>query len=109
MPAEPLGTRLYTFDLIRKEWTELAAHATFNLMWSRRGEYVYGDGAPTLNTPWFRIRISDHKLEEMGTLKDLRRAWGIWGPWMGLTPEDSPMFLRDIGSQEIYSAEFQEH
>ncbi len=101
-------SKVLLFDLSRRTWTELAAHASFNLMWSRNGEYLYGDGAPTFNSPWFRIRISDHRLEELGTLSDIRRAWGIWGPWMGLSPEDSPIFLRDVGSQEVYSLEFQE-
>jgi serine/threonine protein kinase/Tol biopolymer transport system component len=101
-------SKVLLFDFSKKKWTELAAHASFNLMWSRDGEYLYGDGAPTLNSPWFRIRIRDHRLEEMGTLTGIRRAWGIWGPWMGLSPEDSPMFLRDVGSQEVYSLAFQE-
>jgi len=96
------------FDFSKKKWTELAAHPSFNTMWSRSGQYLYGDGAPTLNTPWFRIRIGDRKVEEMGTLRDLRRAWGIWGTWMGLTPEDEPIFLRDVGSQEVYGLEIQE-
>jgi len=100
--------RVLLFDFSRKKWTELATHPSFNLMWSRNGEYLYGDGSPLSNTPWFRIRISDRRLEEMGTLKDVRRAWGTWGPWMGLTPDDSPIFLRDVGSQEIYSMDFRE-
>ena len=45
----------------------------------------------------------------LGNLETLRRAWGIWGPWMGLTPEDSPMFLGDVGSQEVYSLQLREH
>jgi serine/threonine protein kinase/Tol biopolymer transport system component len=101
-------SKVLLFDFSRKKWTELATHASFNLMWSRNGEYLYGDGAPMSSTPWFRIRVDDHRLEEIGTLGDVRRAWGIWGPWMGLTPEDSPLFLRDVGSQEIYGLELRE-
>jgi Tol biopolymer transport system component/DNA-binding winged helix-turn-helix (wHTH) protein len=101
-------SKVLLFDFLRKKWTELAAHASFNLVWSRNGEYLYGDGSPMLNSPWFRIRIRDQRLEEIGTLTGVRRAWGIWGPWMGLTPEDSPLFLRDVGSQEIYSVDFRE-
>jgi hypothetical protein len=100
-------SKVLLFDISRRTWTELAAHPSFNLIWSRNGEYLYGDGAPTLNSPWFRIRISDQRLEELGTLRDIRRAWGIWGPWMGLSPDDSPMFLRDVGSQEVYGLEFE--
>jgi Tol biopolymer transport system component len=101
-------SKVLLFDVVStKKWSLLATHVSYNLVWSRNGEYLYGDGAPTLNTPWFRIRISDHRLEEMGTFKGVRRAWGIWGPWMGLAPGDSPLFLRDVGSQEIYGLDLQ--
>jgi hypothetical protein len=47
------------------------------------------------------VRISDHKLEQMVSLKDFRQAPG-WGGWLGLSPDDSPLLLRDAGTQEIY-------
>jgi eukaryotic-like serine/threonine-protein kinase len=101
-------SKVLLFDVVStKKWSILATHVSYNLVWSRNGEYLYGDGAPTWNTPWFRVRISDHRLEEMGTFKGVRRAWGIWGPWMGLAPGDSPLFLRDVGSQEIYGLDLQ--
>jgi len=101
-------SKVLLLDFATEKWAELAVHNSFNLMWSRKGDFLYGDGSPTLNTPWFRIRISDHRLEELGTLKNIRRAWGTWGAWMGLTPDDTPLFLRDVGSQEVYSLELQD-
>jgi hypothetical protein len=39
----------------------------------------------------------------MGSLKSIRLAgvFGWW--WVGLTPDDSPLVLRDTGTQEIYA------
>ena len=56
---------------------------------------------------FFRVRISDHKLERLFSLKALRRYWGPFGPWTGLTPDDTPLLVRDISSQEIYALEWQ--
>src|ERR1700693_2868654 len=50
----------------------------------------------------YKVRISDRRLEKIAGLKNLRRTWGSWGPWTGLAPDDSPLLLRDTGTQEIY-------
>jgi hypothetical protein len=40
-------------------------------------------------------------------LKGLRLASGVWGAWCGLAPDDSPLVLRDVGTQEDYAFDFQ--
>jgi hypothetical protein len=54
------------------------------------------------------MRIADHKVEQVTSLKNFRRA--IWGnlPWFGLSPKDEPLVLRDVGSQEVYALDFEE-
>jgi hypothetical protein len=46
-----------------------------------------------------------HKLERLTGLNDLGRLAGTIGPWTGLAPDDSPLALRDVGTQEIYALE----
>jgi eukaryotic-like serine/threonine-protein kinase len=99
--------RLYAFDVETQKWSKLTETAAGNLAWSRDGNYVYFDGFTGASTAWFRLRMRDHKVEELGSLKGIRRAWSLWGIWMGLTPDGSPLFLRDIGSQEIYALDVQ--
>jgi serine/threonine protein kinase/DNA-binding winged helix-turn-helix (wHTH) protein len=53
----------------------------------------------------FRIRISDHKLEQLASLKDFRQVTD-WGSWVGLAPDDSPILLRDTGRQDIYALDW---
>jgi hypothetical protein len=31
---------------------------------------------------------------------------GYWGAWLGLDPEDSPLMLRDVGTQDVYSLDW---
>jgi len=56
----------------------------------------------------YRMRIVDHKVEQVASLKNFRRvAWGNL-PWLGLTPNGEPLVMRDIGSQEVYALDFEE-
>jgi len=53
-----------------------------------------------------RLRISDRKLERVASLKDFRRVVYALYPWSGLTPDGSPLLMRDIGTQEVYALDF---
>ena len=52
-----------------------------------------------------RARFADHKIEEIASLKDLRRVVDSvdQGTQMSVAPDGSPIFTRDIGTQEIYA------
>jgi hypothetical protein len=53
------------------------------------------------------LRIADRDLERVADLKSLRRVVEPWVSWMGLTPDGAPLFMRDIGSQEVYALDFE--
>jgi serine/threonine protein kinase len=36
-----------------------------------------------------------------------RRAVSAWTPWSGVTPDGSPLLLRDVRSQEVYALDFE--
>jgi hypothetical protein len=48
-----------------------------------------------------RVSVKGGDAERVAELRDWPIA-GWWG-WMGLDPEDAPMVLHDIGSQDIYA------
>jgi len=75
--------------------------------WSHDGQYIYFDTTLTEDANFFRLRISDRKLEKLVSLNGLRRYWGPFGSWTGLAPDDSPLLVRDTGSQEIYALDWQ--
>ena len=95
------------FDLKTQKWTELAKIGVGYPEWSRVGDYIYFTGIPPGGQPsgLFRVRISDRKLEQVFSLKDVRQAPG-WGEWVGLAPDDSPLLLRDAGTQDIYALDW---
>jgi len=100
------------FEVKTQRWTELlgriGSHTLRGVGWeefSSQGDYVHfwGSLAPG-QSGIYRIRISDHKLEQLVDLKGFHQASGAGDSgWVGLAPDDSPLVLRDTGTQEIYA------
>jgi Tol biopolymer transport system component/DNA-binding winged helix-turn-helix (wHTH) protein len=109
--AIPLGAgnKLMLFDLTTQQWTELAKQQTGWPRWSRDGKYIYFNSYRENDPAPCRVRIADRKIEWLTSLKDLRRAIGALGPWIGWAPDDSPLILLDLGIQDIYGLEWQNH
>jgi hypothetical protein len=75
--------------------------------WSRKGDYVYFDGSLEDGRGYFRVRISDHKLERILSLKGFQQAEGAFGSWTGIAPDESPLFVRHASIQEIYALDWE--
>ena len=98
---------LMVFDRTHQHWTVLARMGIGFPSWSHDGQYLYFDSILTEDPAFFRVRISDRRLERLVSLKDIHRLWGPNGEWSGLGPDDSLLVTRDIGSPEIYALDWQ--
>ena len=47
------------------------------------------------------------KVERLASLKNFQLAYGGLGSWLGWDPDEAPLMLRDIGTQDIYALEWQ--
>jgi len=94
---------LMLFDFKTQSWRELAKGLYFGFTdWSSdRQDVYYLRRGPEPGV--LRVRIADGKTNEVASLKYLRQTGFRGGIWMGLSPENSPLLLRDVGTQEIYS------
>ena len=97
---------LLLFDSRSQKWTELSSGSLSWLNWSHDGQYVY-----VLDyrgkTAVVRIRVSDHKIEQVADLQNLVTT-GRYGACLTLTPDDSPLLLRDTGTQDVYSVDWEQ-
>jgi Tol biopolymer transport system component/DNA-binding winged helix-turn-helix (wHTH) protein len=99
--------KLMLFDFSTQKWEQLADVEAAYPNWSRDGKYVYF-GNPYIAEPAiYRVRISDRKLELVTTLSRGRLGWNIAGKWTGLAGDDSPLVLRDTGTEEIYALDWE--
>jgi serine/threonine protein kinase/Tol biopolymer transport system component len=103
MPSQ--SRSLMLFDFSTQKWDEMAKITCGFPNWSNKSDYVYflhEEDQPSV----MRVRIHDRKVERVADLKNFRQA-GYWSVWLGMAPDDSPLLLRDIGTQEIYALDWQ--
>jgi Tol biopolymer transport system component len=94
------------YDFQTGKWSEFEKDPIDNKWWSADGAYFYFDKPMTNDPAIYRIRLRDRQVERIVGLKSLRRSFGEMGWWMGLTPDGSPMVLRDTSIEEIYALDF---
>ena len=70
---------------------------------SRDGHYVYFDSGIGAHAAIYRVPIGGGPPEHVADLDEVRRTHGLFGLWMDLAPDDSPMMLRNTSSQQIYA------
>ena len=94
---------LMLFDVPRQTWHELARGESFGYAnWSSDSRFVYvlkRGNEPAIE----RIRVSDGKTEIVASLAGVRQTGFRNAVWTGLTPDNDPLILRDIGTEELYS------
>jgi Tol biopolymer transport system component/DNA-binding winged helix-turn-helix (wHTH) protein len=99
--TDPLGLMLYDFR--SQKWSRIAEKTYVGVMsWSSDGHYIYcvrrGSDPAIL-----RIQIPGGAIEQITSLKGVRQTGYRGGFWIGLTPDDSPLVLKDVGTEELYS------
>lgn len=101
------GNKAALFDFTTQQWTDLTNQNTGWPHWSRDGKYLDFVSSSQADDAFYRLQISDRKWKRVASLKDLRSAPSVWGPWYGWSPDGAPLALRDVGAQDIYALEWQ--
>jgi Tol biopolymer transport system component len=102
--------KLMLFDVSTQKWAEIFGSQMGFPSWSRDGKYIYfqvwDNPLQFVGERIVSLRLSDRKVERIVDLKNIGRSTtGTIMPWSGLAPDDSPLFARDISTQEIYALE----
>jgi Tol biopolymer transport system component len=94
------------FDLQTQQWTELVRSELNWFNWSHDGRRVYFEQHGDVHAV-MRVSLDTRKVEKVVSLQNLKRAGANGSFWFGLAPDDSPVVLRDTGTQEIYSLDWE--
>lgn len=94
-------SRILLFDFQTRQWSDVAEGWDFK-KWSRDSQYIFfmrhGDRPAIM-----KLRLSDRKTEEAASLKGFDQTGRLPGLEFSLDLNGAPMLLRDTGTQEIYS------
>ncbi len=105
------NTRLLLLDLQTQKLRPLVSGLgnIGYLALSPDSSYLYFDTLLTQNPGYYRLRIKDSKRERLVDLKGIRTFPEQFGPgsWTGLDPDEIPLFVRDLSTQEIYALDLE--
>lgn len=100
--TDPAPQKIMRFDMGQQKWAEwLEASAVGYPAFSQDGKYLYFWSE---DQRMYRAKPGGKRMEFVANIDT---AGGMkrddFGYWIGLSPDDSPIFLRDASSEEIYS------
>jgi len=96
--------KIVLYDFKTQKWSDwVTGLGNVGLpIWTRDSKSLYFDNLAGDHPGYRRVRLGDSHSEFVADLKDLRRSF-----WSGITPDNIPIFSRDISSDEIYALEFE--
>ena len=103
--------KLMLFDFRTRKWSDLVNGSLVVWPeWSPDSKYVFYVAAPPGSFDidslvlYSRVDINSQKVERVANLEQSRGLLaGRFGTYYGVTPDGSPLFLRNTGFQEIYA------
>jgi eukaryotic-like serine/threonine-protein kinase len=99
--------KLKLYEMSTQKWTELVDQDIGYSQWSADSNYVYFDSGLGPNLAIYRVRVADRKVEKVADIRNFNRVVQAWVSWMGLTPQGSPLLMRETGSQEVYALDLE--
>jgi Tol biopolymer transport system component/predicted Ser/Thr protein kinase len=95
---------IVVFDFETRKWSELTRMRVGFPIWSADGKYIYFLRIPDKSAV-LRIHVSDRKVELVTSLNGLPTT-GYFSIFLTLAPDDSPVLLRDRGTQDVYALDW---
>lgn len=99
--ADRAAIRLYERGSGR--WRDLVRRpGILDVYWPATAEFLHFHTMPPV-IHFFRVRIRDGRVEQLGSLGESRWVWGTAMPWMGVTADGRPQYLRDLSIHHVYA------
>ena len=94
--------KLVLYDFATQKWTDWVTEPGSVTLpaWSKDGKYVYYGNRSSENAGYRRVKVGEHHSELVVDLKDLSQ---LDPGWSGIDPTDTPLFVRNRSTDEIYA------
>ncbi len=97
---------LMLFDFSTQKWSVLASVSRAGYpCWSRDSQYVYFLLSRSEKPGVMRVKVTDRQIDQVASLMGFQQT-SYFGFWLGLAPDDSPLLLKDTGTQEIVALDW---
>jgi len=94
------ATKIFLFNVKTQKWSPwtTVSGTVHEPAWSRDSKYLYFENQDGEQPGYKRIKVGETRSEFLVDLKNLHRNW-----WSGITPQNVPIFDRNINTDEIYA------
>ena len=99
--------KLKLYERSSHKWMDLVVRDIGYPQWSADSKYVYFDSGLGAEKAIYRVKVTDRKVEQVAQFRNFNRVVQAWVSWMGLTPDGSPLLMRETGSQEVYALDLE--
>ena len=108
--ANAESTKMFLFNFKTQKWSEwgsgLGVIGFPN--WSHDGSYLYYDDVLSEHPTFRRIKVGQTQSELIADLRNLKRYSGpVAGPWTGIAPDGSALFVRALSADDIYALDLE--
>jgi Tol biopolymer transport system component/predicted Ser/Thr protein kinase len=99
--------RILLLDFKTGNWSDwISERGTLSYPnWSSDGKYLYFATSETGSPAYYRASLGQSRPELLLDLKNIKQFSGGLGFWSTITPDGSPLFVRDMSTDEIYALE----
>lgn len=101
--------KIMLYTVATGKWSEVTTGVNLQYPnWSADGKWIYYESTGDKGEELSRVEIATRRSEFLVNLHDVPRVSLAYGNmWSGLTPDGSPLIMRDVSSREVYSLELQ--
>jgi Tol biopolymer transport system component len=94
--------KLVLYDFATQKWIDWVKEPGSIVLptWSKDGSYVYYGNRSSENAGYRRVKLGEHRSELVVDLKNLAQ---LDPGWSGIDPSDTPLFVRNLSTDEIYA------
>ncbi len=105
--AAKSNARLAIYSFASRKWSFINVPVGEGPMWSHDAKSLYFWGMVNGGFRYFRVRLSDRKVERIREKTNWTVIIGALGPWFGLSRQDEFVAPRDNSVFEIYALDWQ--
>lgn len=96
--------KLVLYNFATRKWSDWVTEPGSVMLpaWSKDGRYLYYKNLSSGNGGYRRVKLGGRRSELVVDLKDLSQ---LDVGWSGLDPTDTPLFVRNRSTDEIYAVD----
>jgi Tol biopolymer transport system component len=94
---------LYLFEFGPAKWRRLAEVPSGYPSWSQDGKHVYFLSSAAGDRAVFRVAVGDRTVEKVASLAGVEHGPFFMSDWIGLAPDDTPLAIHDLTTEDIYA------